>query len=249
MRSLVLSDVHGNWSALEAVLRAARRKRTRRTLFLGDAVGYGASPHRVLDWLLGHGDGLVVVRGNHDVACASEDGDDMFNRFARDAVRWTRDRLDDRQRAYLEELPRGPIEIDDDLVVCHGSPADEDTYIFSVREAREAFETVPHRTILFGHTHLPSLFVLDEETGEIEAGQIEGDRTGIDLADGRRYLINPGSVGQPRDRDPRAAYAVHDGRRRKVWVYRTRYDVMGARRRIIRAGLPSILGDRLLYGA
>ncbi len=251
MRYLVLSDVHANLEALEAVLRHARRKRYHRILFLGDAVGYGASPNPVLDWLRSLGAKVTVVRGNHDRVCAGLDTAEYFNRYAREAARWTLDHLTRQNLAYLRSMPVGPTTIEDDLLVCHGSPMDEDAYLFSAGEAKAVFETVTDRVILFGHTHVPSLFVARPVDGRrVFHGQlIAGERTVFDLDPGRQYLINPGSVGQPRDRDPRAAYALYDHDKRRLFHYRVAYPVHQARRRIHQAGLPPVLGDRLLYGA
>ena len=114
MRFLILSDIHANWDALQAVLRHVRRKRYDRVAFLGDAVGYGASPNAVLNWIHGLGPGAAIVRGNHDRVCSGLDNGDYFNRYAREASAWTLDRLDDRNLQFLRSFPEGPLEIADD---------------------------------------------------------------------------------------------------------------------------------------
>jgi len=237
--------------ALQGVLRHVRRKRYDRVVFLGDAVGYGASPNAVVSWLHGLGSSALIVRGNHDRVCSGLDSGDYFNRYAREASNWTLDRLEEKNLEFLRSFPEGPIEIESDAVICHGSTFDEDAYVFSVYDAEQAFRSLPHQVTFFGHTHVPTLFSLQSENGEktLRAKLLSGGRTVIDLEGETRYLINPGSVGQPRDRDPRAAYAIFDADSRRVYLYRVPYRVSTARRRIIQAGLPPVLGDRLLHGA
>ncbi len=251
MRFLILSDVHANWEALQAVLRHVRRKRYDRVLFLGDAVGYGASPNQVLGWLLGLGSALTLVRGNHDRVCSGLDSGEYFNRYAREASSWTLDRLEPRHLEFLRSFPEGPIEVADGVAICHGAGFDEDAYVFSVYDARQSFESLPHQVVFFGHTHVPTLFSSSWADGHrrLKAELLEGPRTVLDLAPGTRYLVNPGSVGQPRDRDPRAAYAIYDHDQRRLYHYRVPYRASAARRRILQAGLPPVLGERLLHGA
>lgn len=250
MRHLIVSDIHGNWEALHGVLTHVRRKRFDRVLFLGDAIGYGASPNQVVAWLRSLGSDLAAVRGNHDRVCAGLDSPEYFNRYAREAAIWTLEQLDPRNLDHVRSLPEGPRAISDEVAICHGSAIDEDAYIFSAYDAAVSFAAIPQRVIFFGHTHVPSLFALGD--GEDRASTVvrllSGRRVVVDLEPGRRYLINPGSVGQPRDRDPRASYAIFDDDNSRLYVYRVDYRVSLARRRILTAGLPPVLGDRLLYG-
>ncbi len=251
MRYLIVSDIHSNWDALQAVLGHVRRKHFDRILFLGDAVGYGASPNRVLDWLRSESSRLAVVRGNHDRVCAGLESGEYFNRYALQAAKWTLEHLEGRNLEFLRALPQGPLEITPDVAICHGSTVDEDAYIFSAYDAQLAFEAVPHPVVFFGHTHVSSLFALRRSEGSatLNVRLLTGPRQVIDLEPGVRYLVNPGSVGQPRDRDRRAAYALYDADQRRLYIYRVVYRAEAARRRIIQAGLPPVLGDRLLYGA
>ncbi len=251
MRYLILSDIHANWEALQAVRAHVRRKRFDRVVFLGDAVGYGASPNRVVDWLRSLGTDLDAVRGNHDRVCAGLDSADYFNRYAREAAVWTLEQLHERNLEYLKSLPEGPLVLSDEVAICHGSSIDEDAYVFSAYDAQIAFAGLPHRTILFGHTHVPSMFMLREQNGSqtLKVRLLTGRRMVLDLDDDCRYLINPGSVGQPRDRDPRASYALLDAEQRRMYFYRVSYRATESRRRIVASGLPPVLGDRLLYGA
>ncbi len=250
MRYLILSDIHANWEALSAVLNHARRRKYEKILFLGDAVGYGASPNAVMDWLRSVGSVAISIRGNHDRVCSGLDSGEYFNAFALQAARWTADRLDDRNRKMLQELSEGPEAVEEQLAMCHGTPQDEDAYIFSGSEALQAFESTPEQAIFFGHTHVPSVFILGPPGSQpgMEVHLLGGDRQRLNLDHHRRYLINPGSVGQPRDRDPRAGYGIFDSQTRRFYHYRVAYPVAEARRRIVRAGLPPMLGDRLLHG-
>ncbi len=251
MRYLILSDIHSNWEALTAVLGHARRKGFDRVVFLGDAVGYGASPNQIIGWLRGLGGDAAVVRGNHDRVCSGLDSPEYFNQYAREAAEWTLENLDAGNLDYLRKTTVGPMAVTSELAICHGSAIDEDAYIFSAYDANLAFEALDHRVIFFGHTHVPSLFTLGNngDASSVDVKLLAGRRVTIELEKDKRYLINPGSVGQPRDRDHRAAYGIYDEDEARFHLYRVNYRVAMARRRIMQAGLPPVLGDRLLYGA
>jgi predicted phosphodiesterase len=247
MRFLILSDIHSNSEALTAVLARVRRKRFDRVLILGDFVGYGANPNHVIDLLRKIGRETTAIRGNHDkVVCGLESGD-LFNPVARAAAQWTSTKLSARNRKFLESLPIGPLEVEPGLTICHGSPRDEDAYIFSDGDAFVNFHLFEFHVCFFGHSHIPSVFTL--EPHGIGVDVIHGDRVRLKLHKSRRYLVNPGSIGQPRDRNPRASYAIYDAKERVVHFDRVPYDAAKAREKILRAGLPAMLGDRLLVGA
>jgi predicted phosphodiesterase len=244
VKALVLSDVHSNLPALSAVFRSVRRKRLDMLICLGDLVGYGAQPNQVLDRLRAFKGSKLFVRGNHDrVAAGADDGG--FNHAARAAALWTRDRLTPRNRAFLRGLQPGPI-VHGDLTVWHGMPEDEDDYLFTPRTASSAFASTSTWISLFGHTHLPSVY---SKRGErrAETEIVQGERT-IALDPDERYLLNPGSVGQPRDRNPLASFAILDLERRSFRFRRVEYDVAAAQRAILAAGLPEVLADRLASG-
>lgn len=251
MRYLIVSDIHSNSDALQAVLHHVRRKRYDQVIFLGDAVGYGAAPNQVLAWLRSLAGRSVMVRGNHDRVCAGLDSAEYFNHYAREASEWTNRHIEPRNLDFLRSLPTGPTAVTDSLIVCHGSPHDEDAYIFSAYDAQAALNGVSQQLVLFGHTHVPSAFILSEDDSgpTLAVRLLSGRRTVLPIEPRSRYLINPGSVGQPRDRDPRASYAIYDDEQKRLYLYRVTYRVAAARRRIVQAGLPSVLGDRLLYGA
>lgn len=246
MRYLVLSDMHGNWDAFAAVLRKVRRKRFDATLVLGDLVGYGAGPNQVVEAVKNLEGEVHVVRGNHDkVVCELEDGSN-FNQPALQAARWTTERLTPANLRYVKDMPLGPIEVDEALHICHGSPLDEDTYVFSIYDAYEIFSHYSAPVVFFGHTHIPSYFVLQDQT--IEVAVVQGDEVTLQLEPNKRYLLNPGSIGQPRDRDPRASFVIYDSETRVVRWQRVDYAINKAQERIVKSGLPKVLADRLALG-
>lgn len=246
MRYLILSDMHSNWDAFEVVLRRARRKRFDAVLVLGDLVGYGGAPNQVVEAVRRLGPRLYTVRGNHDKVVAGIDNGANFNQTALTAAQWTTGRLTPGNLRYVRNLPQGPLQIEEGVAICHGSPLDEDTYVFSDVDAYEIFSQYSMPVVFFGHTHIPSLFSLEGRRLGVTA--LRGDGGTIKLHPEGRYLINPGSIGQPRDRDPRASYMVYDSRRRVVRWYRIPYPIAEAQQRIRRAGLPGSLADRLAVG-
>jgi diadenosine tetraphosphatase ApaH/serine/threonine PP2A family protein phosphatase len=242
MRYLVLSDIHGNLEALEAALAASPV--CDRVLVLGDLVGYGADPNAVIERICA----LPVstsIRGNHDkVACGIDTADD-FNPLARRAITWTADVLTPEHRAWLHALPKGPVTVDGDVEICHGSPYDEDEYVFNELQATHAMRLASRRICLFGHTHVPMTF---ETTGSAPPGPPRLGRSATDLQAGSRYFVNCGAVGQPRDGDPLAAYGVLDVTASRLEIRSTPYDVGRTRAKILAAGLPQSLADRLVLG-
>ena len=247
MRYLILSDMHANWHAFEAVLRRARRKRFDAVLVLGDLVGYGAAPNQVVEAVRRLGPRLFTVRGNHDKVVSGIDTGANFNQTALAAAQWTATRLTPANLRYVRELPQGPVQIEPGLAICHGSPLDEDTYVFSDVDAWEIFSNFPMPVTFFGHTHIPSLFSLEGRMLGVRA--LRGRTGTVHLQPNGRYLVNPGSIGQPRDRDPRASYMTYDSERRIVRWHRVEYPIEEAQRRIRKAGLPGSLADRLALGA
>ena len=247
MRYLILSDIHANLEALGAVLARARARSYQRIVVLGDFVGYGADPNGVIDRVRKLRRPKALVRGNHDRVAAGLDPGRMFNPIALLAARWTFDTLTETNRKFLGDLPVGPVEVDGKFVICHGSPLDEDAYIFSDSDAAWNFRSIALDLCFFGHSHIPSVFTLEPDGIRVDV--VRGPRETWKLEPGRRYLINPGSIGQPRDRNTAAAFAIYDTERREVLFERVIYDVPAAREKILRAGLPDALGDRLLVGA
>jgi diadenosine tetraphosphatase ApaH/serine/threonine PP2A family protein phosphatase len=246
MRYLVLSDIHANMEAFEAVLAAAQTLSYDRILVLGDLVGYGADPNAVVEKvraLRPH----ALIRGNHDKVGSGLESPEGFNAVARSAIRWTYDTLTAENRDWLAALPAGPVVVDDLIEICHGTPFDEDAYVFDDLDALRSLHAAERPVCLFGHTHVQVGYTL---TGNLfTLATIDDSRPlTIELPEDGRHLVNPGSVGQPRDGDPRAAYAIADTDRRDVVIYRTEYDIDRARARILDEGLPEILAQRLALG-
>ena len=246
MRYLVLSDIHSNLEALEAVLTAAARHYDA-VLMLGDIVGYGADPNAVVEKVRGLKP-VASIRGNHDKVAAGLDSSEDFNSLARAAALWTQRALTPSNLEYVRGLAAGPAIVDDDVEICHGSPLDEDFYIVADVDAAHAITASKRRLCFFGHTHVAMCGRMDGRRRlEIETpeGQPELE---ISIADGAKYLINPGSVGQPRDGDARAAYAIADVKRGVVRLQRVAYPVEAAQKKILEAGLPPPLAYRLGMG-
>lgn len=245
MRALVVSDLHANAAALRAVFKRVRRKSFQEIICLGDFVGYGAEPNQVLDAMRTVRPKKFYIRGNHDRVAAGLDDGRTFNAPAREAAFWTRDHLSGPNRKFVERLTVGPVD-HGGVLLCHGSPYDEDEYVFTESHAGQILESFDSRLILYGHTHLPVIFSVDTE-GFVSGTLVRGEGK-FHLDPDRRYLINPGSVGQPRDRNPDASCAIVDTERMTVQFLRVPYDVKKTQETILRAGLPRILADRLALG-
>jgi len=243
MRAALLSDIHANREALEAVEARLAGLRVDQVLFLGDAVGYNADPEYCLKRV---GElAAFCVRGNHDKTVSDPANLDWFNEVAREALVWTRRQLDGRGLALLEALPRGPLAVEERWVLCHGTPADEDQYLTQARDAEKAFRFLQDRfpraeVAFFGHTHVPVIVA--------EKGRALPPPERFALRPGVRYLINPGSVGQPRDRVPLASFGVLDTGEGVYEHYRVPYAIEKTQGKILAAGLPRALADRLAGG-
>jgi predicted phosphodiesterase len=249
MRALILSDIHANLDALEAVLATAPAHDT--VWNLGDSVGYGACPNEVIEDVRGLG--AVFVRGNHDRACSGLMSLEDFNPVASRAARWTQENLTEEHTGWLQALPHGPVSPNGPTVsVMHGSPTDEDEYLLTLRDAWEPLKHVEAPVNFFGHTHLQGGFFVDDgmlfKLQTAYRTRNGSEEWQIELRKNARYLINPGSVGQPRDNDWRAACALYDEEERTVRFLRIPYDVRAAQMRILRAGLPERLAVRLREG-
>jgi diadenosine tetraphosphatase ApaH/serine/threonine PP2A family protein phosphatase len=246
MRYLVLTDIHANLEALRTCLDDAHARGFDQTLVLGDLVGYGADPNAVVA-MVRDLTPIAIVRGNHDKVACGLDQAEGFNLIAKSAARWTFETLTSEHRAWLAALPQGPLAVDALVEVCHGSPFDEDAYIFDEIDARRAFRASTRPLCLFGHTHYPVTFQCADSTlGAV--GPSPDAESRLPLDDQVRYLVNPGAVGQPRDGDPRAAYAIVDTVARHVELFRVEYPVEAAQSKVIAAGLPDVLARRLAVG-
>jgi diadenosine tetraphosphatase ApaH/serine/threonine PP2A family protein phosphatase len=246
MRYLVLTDIHSNLEALNVCLADARRRRYDETLVLGDLVGYGADPNAVVESVQALNP-RAVVRGNHDKVACGLDQAEGFNAVAKSAARWMLDVLKPQHRAWLAALPAGPMAIDEYLEICHGSPYDEDAYIFDELDALRALKVSTRQLCLFGHTHYPIAFELSADAFEA-FGPSQDTEAHLSMRSECKYLVNPGSVGQPRDGDPRAAYGIVDTDLHRVELFRLEYPVEEAQAKVLKAGLPEVLAQRLAVG-
>jgi diadenosine tetraphosphatase ApaH/serine/threonine PP2A family protein phosphatase len=245
MRIALMTDIHGNREALEACLDHAAQNGVGRYVFLGDYAGYGADPGWVIDTVQAHvGRGAAAVLGNHDAAVLT-DSEDM-NDAAAAAIAWTRTQLDARQRAFLAGLPLAIEEKDRLYVHASGFEPDQWHYVDELYAAAKSLMATRVHSTFCGHTHVPALFHMSM-TGKF-ASFDPVDRVDIPLTRQRRWLAVIGSVGQPRDRDPAACYAVLDDERDLLTYVRVPYDIETAAKKIRAAGLPLSLSARLFEG-
>jgi diadenosine tetraphosphatase ApaH/serine/threonine PP2A family protein phosphatase len=245
VRRLIVSDLHGNLEALEAVLRDAGGS-CDEILCCGDVVGYNANPSEVVDWA--QRNLSCVVRGNHDRVVAFIEEPNDFNLNAWEAARWTHAQLQPAQLRWLRSLPAGPM-VFEDFELVHGSPRDEDEYLLDRAQAIELKDLLVSRICFFGHTHVQGGWMWTR------GGLVQLRRPGrgekeqlYELPEDGLFLLNPGSVGQPRDGDPRAAYAVWDTEQCTIAFRRVDYDIERAQQKILSSGLPGHLALRLSYG-
>lgn len=240
MRYAILSDVHANLGALRAVLADAADQ-VDAILCLGDVVGYGAEPEGCIELVAERCQ--VVVAGNHEHAVAGLMALEWFNPYARAAAEWTRERLDDDHRTWLASLPL--VREWEEATLVHASPRhpDEWQYVIAAEDGFRAFASFTTRLCFVGHSHLPGVWVEGSWGRRHHLGPVD-----VAIEPGCRYLVNVGSVGQPRDRDARAAWALWDAEAKRIRIRRVPYDVTATRARIVTAGLPAFLGDRLGQG-
>ena len=242
MRYGILSDIHSNFDALTAVLRELDGLGMDALVCLGDIVGYGPSPNECCDLLRARG--CIAIAGNHDEAAVSPEEADNFNALARAAIAWTRDKLSPSSREFLRSLSRE--QRFESFVIVHGAPIFHFEYILNVIDAQEAFERVTAPITFIGHTHVAEVYFQDEQRRTFHQRLSGGGR--IQVMPDYRYIINPGSVGQPRDRNPQASFAYFDDTAGVIEVRRVTYDVMRVRERMEQAKLPAQLSDRLATG-
>jgi predicted phosphodiesterase len=248
MRLLILSDIHANLTALDAVL-ASCEGQWNLLACLGDVVGYGPDPNEVIDRVRGLNG--VTIRGNHDKTGSGLESAEAFNPMARDAAMWTRDQLRPDNREYLEKLPAGPL-IVEGVTLVHGAMLDEDEYIFAAPQALDSLIEATTPLTFFGHTHIQGGFVLRDSNNQVEAVVVhplpDQKIVSVTIEPAATYLLNPGSVGQPRDGDPRAGFAIADLGAKVVEFWRVPYEVRSVQNRMIDAGLPGPLVTRLGLG-
>ena len=241
MKIAVISDIHANAEALDRVLLELEQRNVENTMCLGDIVGYNADPNPCTDRVKQAG--IPSLLGNHDaVACGLEEPWG-FNVVALTAALWTRSQLTEENKAFLRELPDQQV-MNSSFVAVHGAPSDRDTYLFSMEDLRPEFDYLREYEVplcFFGHTHCQGIF-------SEEGPQAPGEGGHFKLEEGKLFFVNPGSVGQPRDGDARAAFAIYDTDLRDVELIRVEYDKKTTAEKISQAGLPMFLAERLMMG-
>lgn len=246
MRYLVITDIHANLEAYETVMAEAAPLGCDRVLVLGDLVGYGADPNAICERVRAL-QPYALIRGNHDKVGSGVESPEGFNAVARSAIRWTYEQLSVSNREWLAALPAGPMIVDDLIEICHGTPFDEDAYVFDDLDALRAMHAARRPVCLFGHTHVQVGHFLSKDQFGLSTPDDQRPLT-IQLDEVNRYLVNPGSVGQPRDGDPRAGFATVDTAAREITIYRVEYPIAQAQARILAEGLPEVLAQRLALG-
>jgi diadenosine tetraphosphatase ApaH/serine/threonine PP2A family protein phosphatase len=243
MRYGVLGDIHGNLAALETVLAALAGQRIDHMISVGDVVGYGAAPRECIELL--REASATVVLGNHDAAAIQRLDMVYFNAYAREAVLWTQRVLSKEDRAWLGALPLARHL--EHCSVAHGTLHRPELfdYIQTPEDADPSLDVMPLPVCFVGHSHVPVTLLRLRDDPTRTAYTVDPE---IDIEEAHRALVNVGSVGQPRDEDPRAAYAIYDSDLGRIWLHRVEYDIEREADRIRRAGLPSMLADRLFLG-
>ncbi|PYK42048.1 MAG: metallophosphoesterase [Verrucomicrobia bacterium] len=239
MRFAIFSDIHANLEALEAVLADARQRKCTHFVCLGDVVGYNANPHECLERVRELD--CPTVKGNHDEQASVSRFPTDFNQLAERAIKWTRDKLTEKDKQWLRDLPFQKQVRDFTIVHATLDTPEQWGYVFNNLDAAASF-TYQHTTIcFFGHTHVPMVFIRDEG---VRRELIDHVR----IEPAKKYFINVGSVGQPRDGNWRAAYCVYDVENNLVQQIRVKYDLATAQKKVIEAGLPRPLAERLAMG-
>ncbi len=241
MRVLVISDIHANLTALEAVLKDAGP--VDETWCLGDLVGYGPDPNECVERVAGLPN-LTCLLGNHDAAVLGQIDLEAFNRDAQLSAQWMRSTLNSAGMRFLIELPQ--MQLRGDVTLSHGSPRNPVwEYLLDLYTASQSFDYFSTPYCFVGHTHLPLSYIKDTETGNIQWAML---RPGDSLQLNGRTIVNPGSVGQPRDHDPRAAYAIYLPEEKRWEPHRVEYDIFSVQQRITKYGLPRRHAMRLAEG-
>ena len=244
MKYLIFSDIHSNLEAFEKLLSLKRVKAVDSFLFLGDLVGYGPNPNEVVT-MFRELENIHQIRGNHDKVIADLESSSLFNPVAAFSAEWSKIQLDESNEEYLKQLTKGPLVVDHFITLCHGSTFDEDYYVFSIFEAAESFKFMTTSIGFFGHTHFPIMYLLRNE--KIDTVPLT-QSTKIKLDPNTKYLINPGSIGQPRDKNPNPSYLIFDSQKKEVTFQRFTYNFKMTQKKIRDSGLPEILASRLESG-
>lgn len=242
MRYGIISDIHSNLEALSEVLGILKKSSIDQYLCLGDIIDYGADPSPCVK-LVKSLNPLVVV-GNHEWALFHPEIIESFNKYAKKSILWTAEQISLSQKNYLTSLPL--IKEMGDFILVHGSLDEPETfnYVFTLKDLELNFRLLKKKICFFGHSHIPGIYSYSQRQKRVEPLSSEM----VKFEDEKKYLINVGSVGQPRDRNPSASFAIYDTEEKTLWIKRCFYDVRRAQEKILQAGLPKILAERLAFG-
>jgi predicted phosphodiesterase len=241
MKTAFISDVHGNLEAFTAVSKSIKKEHVNRVVFLGDIVGYGANPNECIELLQTLTN--YAVAGNHDLTAAGSRPMDTFNSMAVDALEWTCAHLSQENKLFLKAQP---LLLDVNQLLCvHAAPYMPDTwrYVFNALDAEAVFDTFSQQLCFIAHTHCPAIF--KKNVGSSVVRELAAV---INLSPRSRYIINSGSIGQPRDGDSRASYGIYDDSVNRYYLVRVEYDILSAQKKVRQAGLPDLLAHRLSVG-
>lgn len=240
MKYAIFSDIHGNLEAYQAVLNSLKGEGRVKYICVGDIVGYGADPEECIH--ITKRLGPIVIAGNHDWAAVNKTALDYFNDYAKKAVQWTSGEINADEKQYLKALEL--IYISKDMTVVHGTLMRPEMfeYAFDYATAHRMLKLMETSIAFIGHTHVPGIFSLNKDRVEYGSGPT------VKISASKKYLVNVGSIGQPRDGDPRASYCIWDTNSGKIEIRRVDYDIEKTQKKIIDAGLPEFLAKRLSEG-
>ena len=244
MRYAIISDVHSNLESLKFFLKILSKLQVNKIICLGDVVGYNANPNECIQ-IISSFNNLEIIRGNHDRAVITKDYH-YFSQDAKNAIKWTIKNIDSSSFDFLNNFTKGPKIIDNTFAICHGSAVDEDNYLLMPFHTKEDFFWLKNnnlKILFFGHTHFQCVFNMDKKKNI----QVLMNNS-LSLDPDCFYLINPGSIGQPRDNDPRASFAIFDSDKMQINIIRYRYPYRQTQSKIINNDLPQFLAERLAYG-
>jgi predicted phosphodiesterase len=239
MKFAIIADIHGNLEALQVVLADTREQKCTHYACVGDVVGYGANPSECLKIVRDMG--MPCVKGNHDEYCSVDQQLDGFNAHAAEAVNWTRKQLSDDDRQWLRDLKYFRLVTSFSMVHATLDVPQRWGYVFDKLAAAASFTYQNTSVCFFGHTHVPVAFIRDTQVRGGTYSKFKVDSS-------KKYFVNVGSVGQPRDNNPKSAYVVYDVDEGVIELRRLEYDIAAAQQKILDAGLPPRLAERLAYG-
>jgi len=239
MKYAIIADIHGNLEAFQVVLEDIKQQKCTHTVCLGDVVGYGANPKECLEIV--RTQNIPCIKGNHDEMCSGEEPLEGFNPYAAEAILWTRDQLNKEEQQWLRDLKYLRLAANFTMVHATLDGPQRWGYVFDKLAAAASFTYQNTPVCFFGHTHVPVAFIRDSL---VRGGTYSKFKT----EPGKKYFVNVGSIGQPRDNNPKAAYVVYDLNEGTIELRRLDYNIQGAQKKILAAGLPPRLAERLAIG-